>query len=204
MKLYYMPGACSLAAHIVLNEIDADFELVAVDPASKQTALGEDFRTISPNGYVPALSLDDGFALTEAPAILQFLADANPAAGLAPDNATRERAVLQQHLNFLASELHKAFAPFFSNPDLAGAEREAAIQRLSGRLDHLEALLGDGRDYLLGERFSVADAYAGVIASWANHIGIGLGAWPSVGAFVARVVARPAAQDALRSEGLLN
>lgn len=204
MKLFYMPGACSLAAHIVLGELGTDFALVAVDPGTRQTAEGEDFRTISPNGYVPALRLDDGFTLTEAPAILQFLADGQPDAGLAPPPGSRERALLQQHLNFTASELHKAFAPFFSKPELAGEARENALARLRSRLDYLETLLADGRSYLLGERFSVADAYAAVVAGWARPIGLGLEAWPAVGAFVARVTARPASVDAMRREGLLN
>ena len=134
--------------------------------------------------------------------MVQFIADKYPAAGLAPVNGTLERVRLQEHLNFIASELHKAFSPLF-NPSTSGEAKQAAVASIARRLDHFERVLGDGRLYLLGERFSVADAYLFTVASWAGPTGIGLDRWPKVAAFVARVAARPSAQAAMRAEGLM-
>lgn len=203
MKLYFKPGACSLASHIVLHEIGADFDIAKVDTSAGKTETGEDFATINPNGYVPALRLADGEVLSEGAAILQYLADQNPETDLAPAPGTLERARVQQHLNFVASELHKAFSPFFTATPPEGEARSAAIANLGQKMQTFEALLSDGRDYLLGKAFSVADAYLFVVANWANPIGIGLEKWPNVGAFVRRVAARPASQAAMRAEGLI-
>lgn len=202
MKLYYAPGACSLSPHISLREAGVSFDLERVDLASRKTASGEDFSKINPKGYVPALRLDDGEVLTEGAAMVQFIADKYPAAGLAPVNGTLERVRLQEHLNFIASKLHKAFSPLF-NPSTSGEAKQAAVASIARRLDHFERVLGDGRLYLLGERFSVADAYLFTVASWAGPTGIGLDRWPKVAAFVARVAARPSAQAAMRAEGLM-
>ncbi len=202
MKLYYAPGACSLSPHISLREAGVSFDLERVDLASRKTASGEDFSKINPKGYVPALRLDDGEVLTEGAVMVQFIADKYPAAGLAPVNGTLERVRLQEHLNFIASELHKAFSPLF-NPSTSGEAKQAAVASIARRLDHFERVLGDGRLYLLGERFSVADAYLFTVASWAGPTGIGLDRWPKVAAFVARVAARPSAQAAMRAEGLM-
>lgn len=204
MKLYYMPGACSLAAHIALNEIGATFDIEKVDGATKRTESGRDFAELNPNGYVPALELDDGEVLIEAPAILQYLADTKPETGLAPAAGTLERVRVQQHLNFIASELHKSFTPFFAAQPPEGEAREIATSKLNKRMDYLEGLLADGREYLMGETFTVADAYAGVVASWSTPVGIDLGAWPNIAAYVARITGRPAAAEAMRREGLLN
>lgn len=201
MKLYYKPGACSLASHIVLREVGADFTLDRVDTENQKTETGADFGAVNANGYVPALRLDDGEVLTEGAAILQFVADKNPDAGLAPTAGTLERARLQEHLNFVASELHKAFGPFFSSSATAD-EKAAATAKVGQKLDHFETILGDGRTYLLGDAFSVADAYLFVVANWTGPTGIGLDRWPNVEAYSARVAARGAVQEALRAEGL--
>lgn len=202
MKLYYAPGACSLSPHISLREAGVSFDLERVDLASGKTANGEDFSKINPKGYVPALRLDDGEVLTEGAAVVQLIADRHPEAGLAPANGTLERTRLQEHLNFIAAELHKAFTPLF-NPSTPEAAKQAAVANVARRLDHIEQLLAGGRSWLLGERFSVADAYLFTVANWTGPTGIGLDRWPNLKAFVARAAARPAVQAAMRAEGLM-
>jgi len=201
MKLYYLPGACSLASHIALREAGASFDLDRLDKATNKTAAGEDFLAINPKGYVPTLKLDGGEVLTEGAAILQYIADQNPTAGLAPTAGTLERIRLQEYLNYVATELHKSFSPLFK-PDTAEAEKEAAKKRVAQRLDLVETWLADGRQYLLGDRFSVADAYLFVIANWTGPTGIGLQRWPHIAAFQQRVAQRQAVQAALKAEGL--
>lgn len=203
MKLYYKPGACSLASHIVLREIGEDFELESVDTNTQKTETGADFAQINPKGYVPVLRLDGGQVITEGAAVLQYLADQHPEAGLAPKPGTLERARLQEHLNFVSSELHKAFGPFFS-PSASDEEKQAAKANVGSKMDHLESIFSDGRKYLLGDEFSVSDAYFFVVASWAEPTGIGLDKWPNVAAFSSRVAGREKVQDAMRAEGLLN
>ncbi len=202
MKLYYSPGVCSQAVHIALLEAGIDHRIERVDLATKTTESGRDYGQINPLGYVPALELEDGETLLEAPAILQFVADLNPAAGLAPAAGTRERTRLQAQLNFIASELHKSFGPFFAPVKPEGALREQALAKLGKRFDALEAQLADGRDYVMGEGFTVADAYAFVVSSWAPAIGFDLGHRSRVRDFVSRVGARPKVREALRREGL--
>ncbi len=202
MRLFYKPGACSLASHIVLHEIGAPFEIERVDTAKGETETGRNFKEISPNGYVPALELDSGDILTEGAAILQHLADQNPEKGLAPPAGTLARTRVQEYLNFTASELHKAFSPLFSS--VATEEDKAAAKtNVARKLEPIETSLADGRDYLVDERFSVADAYLFVVCNWANFVGIDLATWPSVEAFVQRVAARPATQAAMKAEGML-
>jgi len=201
MKLYYLPGACSLASHIALREAGADFDLDKLDNASKKTAGGEDFLAINPKGYVPALALDSGDVLTEGAAILQYIADQHPETGLAPAAGTLARTRLQENLNFIAAELHKAFTPLF-NPASGEAEKEAAKTRIGQKLDQIERQLADGRSYLLGENFTVADAYLFTVANWTGHFGIALDPWPKLGAFMARVGERATVQQALKAEGL--
>jgi glutathione S-transferase len=202
MKLYYSPGACSLSPHIVLREAGFDFDLERVDLKAKKTASGEDFLKINPKGYVPSLVLDDGEVLTEGAAIVQHLADQKPNQGLAPKCGTLARTRLQEHLNFVAAELHKAFSPLFS-PTITDAEREAGKTKIRRRLDDVERLLSDGRSYLMGGEFSVADAYLFTVASWTKPMGIGLENWPRLGAYLARVAARPKVQEAIKAEGLV-
>jgi len=201
MKLYYSPGACSLASHITLREAGAAFDLEKVDVSQKKTEHDADFWAINPKGYVPALALDSGEVLTEGAAILQYIADQHPAAGLAPAAGTLARARLQEHLNFVATELHKAFTPLF-NPATSDAEKAAGKQRVEQRLSLIEKQLADGRSFLLGESFSVADAYLFVVAGWTKHFGIDLAVWPQVAALCQRVAARKSVQAALQAEGL--
>ncbi len=203
MKLYYKPAACSLASHIVLNEIGAAFELDKVDTAAKTTESGSNFLDINPNGYVPALQINDKDVLIEGAAILQYLADQNPQTKLAPESGTLERARLQQHLNFIASELHKSFGPFFSGRDLSDDERKTTAENVGKKLSTFEAVLSDGRDYLLGGTFSVADAYLFVVTSWTKYTGIDLSPWPNMAAYLDRVGSRPAVLASLKTEGLL-
>lgn len=204
MKLYYMSGTCSLAVHIALNEIGASFALEPVDGKTKKTGTGKDYLDINPNGYVPALELETGDVLLEAPAILQYVADQKPETGLAPEAGTLERVQLQQYLNFAASELHKSFGPFFAEEPPEGRAREAAFAKLHSRMNHVERLLSDGRSYLMGETFTVADAYLAVIARWTGAVGVDLNDWPHYAALAERVASRPAVDEAMRREGLLN
>lgn len=204
MQLYYKPGACSLASHITLHEIGAEFDLQKVDTNAGTTESGADYTAINPNGYVPALALDGGEILTEGPAILQYLADQKPEAGLAPKSGTLERARLQQHLSFVGSELHKAFSPLFAAEQPAGPARDAVVANIGKKFNTFETILSDGRQYLLGDSFTVADAYLFVVSSWTRPTGIDLGQWPNLAAYVGRIASRPAAQAAMRAEGLLN
>ncbi|GAB4571355.1 MAG: glutathione transferase GstA [Rhodothalassiaceae bacterium] len=202
MKLYYSPGVCSQSVHIALNEAGISHQIEKVDLADKTTESGADYSRVNPLGYVPALELDDGDVLLEAPAILQYVADLKPEAGLAPANGTRDRVRLQAELNYIASELHKSFGPFFAPIKPEGALKDQALAKLRKRFDALEARLADGRPYIMGDRFTVADAYAFVVASWAGLIDFDLSGHPSVQAYVARVGARPRVREVLRREGL--
>jgi glutathione S-transferase len=200
MKLFYSPGACSLASHISLIEIGVPYDLVKTDIRAKRTEDGRDYREINRMGYVPALELDDGSILTENGAILPYIASLKPGV-LAPTGDALTEARLHEVLGFIGTELHKAFGPFFGGAE--GAARDAALDRLKARIAHIEYLLGDGRDYLFGDKFSVADAYAFVVLGWTKHFGISLDEWPNVKAFVDRVAARPAVRQAMAEEGLL-
>ncbi len=202
MKLYYTPGACSLAPHIVLRELGLPFALEAVDLKTKTTAIGADFAALNPKGYVPALQLDDGEVLTEGVAIVQFLADRHAPGTLAPAAGTVERARLAGHLNFISAELHKAFAPLF-NPAITPEAREAAVANIGRKLGVMEKALADWRPFLLGPDFSVADAYLFVILTWAAPMGVDLSRWPRLDAFSRRVAARASVQAAMSAEGLL-
>lgn len=200
MKLYYSQGACSMASRITCHELGIDADYESVDLKTKVTETGKDFRQVNPLGYVPALELGDGRTLIENGAILPFLAAQRPGA-LAPQGDSLAEAELNQWLAFLSSELHKAVGVFFGNPE--GEAREAALAKLRTRLDYLDRHLGDGRSFLLGESFSVADAYAFVILSWTAHFDISLRDWPNVQAFSERLRSRPSVQQALQDEGLL-
>jgi glutathione S-transferase len=197
MKLYFFPNACSLAPHIVLRELALPFELVQVDNQAKTTADGEDFLQINPKGYVAALQLDNGQVLTEASAILQYLADLKPAAHLAPANGSWERVRLQEWLNFIATEIHGGLAVFF-NSAIQGEVRGLFQATLFKRFAVLVKTL-EHKDYLLGE-YSVADAYLFVVLRWAAFHAIDLGDWPALAAFQQRVGERPAVIAALAAE----
>ena len=153
---------------------------------------------------MPALEVADGIIITENPAILQYLADTNQAAGLAPPGGTLARARLQEWLNFTASELHKAFSPYFSGRTLEGEEKSRADATLARRIGDVERALGDGRRFTLGDDFTVADAYLFVVLNWANFVGVALARWPDVAAYVTRVAARPAVRAAMQREQLID
>jgi glutathione S-transferase len=201
MKLYFSPGACSLSPHIVANEAGIPLELVKVDLRSRTVAREGDFWDVNPKGYVPALELDDGEVLTEGPAIVQFLADRAPAATLAPANGTFERVRLQESLNYLTSEIHKAYSPLF-NPDVLPAVREERLAYLTRRYALIERQL-EGRKHLLGDRFTVADAYLFTLTRWARAVKLDLSGFPNLEAFQKRVGSRKAVLEAMRAEGLI-
>ena len=201
MKLYYAPGACSLSPHIVATEAGVALEVEKVDLASRKTESGQDFTTINPKGYVPALRLDDGSVLTEGPAIVQYLADQKPAAGLIPAAGTMERYRVQEWLTFIGTELHKNFGPLF-NPATPDAVKEMSKANIAKRLGYLNDQLAN-KQYLMGDKFTVADAYAFTIVNWTNFIKMDLKPYPNVAAFMGRVGARPKVQETLKSEGLM-
>jgi len=201
MKLYYAPGACSLAVHIVLQETDAEFDLVKVDLTSKKTEFGDDFFQINPHGYVPALQLNNNEILTESVAIMQYLADQSPETNLAPTNGTFERVRLQERLNYLTTELHKAFSPLFS--DSTGEEKQKSTSKIEATLNFIDTLLSD-KHYLTGKAFSIADAYLFVIASWTTPTGIDLNKWPNISEFYKRISKRKSVVKAMKAERLLN
>lgn len=201
MKLYYSPGACSLASHITLHEVGRPFEIERADIRTKTTADGGDFRAINPKGAVPALVLEDGAVLTEGAAIMQYVADRAGATGLLPAAGTLARARVQEMLNYVASEVHKAYSPFF-NPALSEAERSRQKTEVDARLGWIEAVLSDGRAFLTGAAFTPADAYLFTVTNWSAHVGHDLAPFPHLRALRERVAARPAVQAALRAEGL--
>jgi len=201
MKLYYAPGACSLSPHIVANEAGIRLDLVKVDNRTKTIARDGDYWDVNPKGYVPALELDDGELLTEGPAIVQYLADLAPAAGLAPANGSFARVRLQEMLNYITSELHKTYSPLF-NPELLALVREERLAYLRKRYALLEKRLA-GRKYLFGDRFTIADAYLFVVTNWARAVKLNLGEFPNLQAFQKRVGSRKAVLKAMRAEGLI-
>lgn len=207
MKLYYSPGACSLSPHIVLREAGLPFDLFKVDLKSKKTETGDDFTVINPKGYVPVLELEPVAGqsterLTEGPAIVQYLADQVPNKKLAPPSGTLERARLQEWLNFISTELHKTFSPLFS-PSTPEDYKRQLKEKIVSRLSHVDQTLGrHGKPWLLGEHFSVADAYLFVVTSWARNMGIDIEGLANVGQYMGRVRERPAVAAALRAEGL--
>lgn len=198
MKLYFSPGACSLSPHIVLHELGLPFEAVQVDLKSKRLKDGADFWKINPKGYVPTLQLDDGAILTEGPAIVQYLADQNPAVGLAPANGSFARYRLQEWLNFISTELHKQFSPLF-NPASTDAVKQAQQERLAERFREIVAAMGTA-PYLMGDQFTVADAYLYTVLTWAGIVGVDLAPYPALQAFMKRVEARPAVKATLAAE----
>lgn len=200
MKLYYSPGACSLSPHIVLREAGLAFEALKAPTKTHKLDDGTDYYTINPLGYVPLLELDDGTRLTEGPAIVQYIADQAPLKNLAPANGTLARYRLQSLLNFIGTELHKGYGPLF-NPatpeEYKAIARDKLVQRYKWVNEQLE-----GKDYLTGEQFTVADAYLFTVTNWAGRVGVDLSAYANVAAFMARAAARPAVQEALKAEGL--
>jgi glutathione S-transferase len=201
MKLYFAPGACSLSPHIVLMESGLPFETAKTDTKSKALDGGGDFRTVNPLGYVPALVLDDGTLITEGPAIVQYIADKVPEKKLAPAAGTLERTKLQSWLNFISTELHKGFSPLF-NPSMPEEAKAIFRDRLATRFAHVDKHLA-GKNYLMGDAFTVADAYLFVVTNWTVPTKIDLTPYPNILAFRKRMSERPAVQAAMKAEGLL-
>ena len=201
MKLYYSPGACSLASHIALSEAGVKFELVKAALQTHTLADGSDYYQITAKGQVPLLELDDGSRLSEGPAILQYIADHAPGTGLAPAAGTMERYRLMEWLNFITSELHKGFSPLF-NGKMPQEAKEIFAARLKDKFAYVDRQL-EGKDYLMGKQFCVADAYLFTMTQWAEGRGIDLSGCANVEAFIQRMKARPGVQDAMKSEGLM-
>jgi glutathione S-transferase len=203
MKLYYAPGACSLAPHIILRELGKKFEIEKVDLRAKKTEVGSDFSNINTKGYVPTLELNaKGDVLTEVATILQYLADKAKATKLLPKAGTMARYRAMESLNFVASELHKGIGGLF-NPNMPDDGKKAIIDRVTVRLNWLDGVLKK-QNFLSGKSFGVADAYAFTVLGWCSKVGIDLSPWKNIGAFLARVGARPAVQAAMRAEGLIS
>lgn len=200
MKLFYAPGVCSHAPHILLREAGLNFTLEKVDLATKKTETGADYSKINPFGYVPALQLDNGEVITEGPAIDQYIADLVPAKGLAPANGTPARYKMQSWLNFISTELHKQFSPLF-NKATPDDYRKAQLDKILGRVETLNGHLSK-QDYLLGDTFTAPDAYLYTVLGWLKYFSVDFGKWPAVKAFMDRVAARPSAQAAAKAEGL--
>lgn len=200
MKLYYSPGACSMAPHIVATEAGIPLELVKVDIPNKKIEGGGDFWAVNPKGYVPALDTGNG-VITEVAVICQYLSDQKPESHLAPPANSVERYRLQEALNFCATEIHKQIGALF-NPAMTPEMKAVQMGTIERRLNALEKLL-QGKDYILGSEFSAADAYLFTVLNWTGKHNIDLGKWPAIKAFQARVGARPKVQEAMKEEGLL-
>jgi len=201
MKLYYSPGACSLAPHIVAREAGLAIDLVKVDLATHKTETGEDYFEINPRGYVPALGID-GELHTEVAALVQYLAEQAPHSKLLPAAGTMERLRVNQWLAFVSSELHKTFSPWLWDAKAADSTKQAARDKLGRRFGELDALFAT-RPYLTGDTFTVADAYAFTIVNWSNFLKIDLKPYQNLSAFMARVAARPKVHEALKAERLI-
>jgi glutathione S-transferase len=200
MKLYFSPGACSLAPHIALREAGLEFALEKVDMRTRQTQSGAKFSTINPKDYVPALQLDNGEILTEVAAVTQYIADRKPSSGLAPPAGTLERYRLQEWLTFISSELHKGFSPMF-RPDTPEQFKAQTKTRLESRFAFVAREL-DAKEFLLSDRFTVADAYLYTILGWMRFAGIDRAQWPALQAYYEHIGKRPAVQAARKAEGL--
>ncbi|MCG2634596.1 MAG: glutathione transferase GstA [Gammaproteobacteria bacterium] len=201
MKLYYTPGACSLAPHMAIREAGLSYDLEKVDLQAKTTESGSNYLEVNPKGYVPALQLDDGEVLTEAGVLLQYIADQVPGSGLAPAAGSTERYRLMELIHFISTELHKGFGPLFS-PSVTDEAKQAQMELIKKRLAYLNDLLAD-RQWLMGQSFTVADCYLATVLSWAQHLKMDLSAWPNLAAYAGRVMSRPAILDTFKAEGLM-
>ena len=201
MKLYYSPGACSMATHIVAREAGHTFDLEKVDIPNKTTAGGGDYWKVNPKGYVPALMLDNGEVLTEVGVICQYLADQKPASGLVPEFGTIARYRQMEALNFAATEIHKQIGALF-NPKMTPEMKEVQIGTIERRFNALEKML-DGKEYIMGDQFSAADAYLFTVLNWTTMHQIDVSKWPNINAYMARVGERPKVQETMKAEGLL-
>ncbi len=201
MKLYFTPGACSMAPHIVLREAGLPCTLQKVDLSKHQTDAGEDFYHINPKGYVPALQLDNGELLTEVAVILQYLADQKPASGLSPKAGTMDHYRVIEWLNYISSEVHKQIGPMF-NPKITPEWKQVQMDTLARRFDYLSQRLG-GHEFLYGDRFTIADAYLFTVLNWTGFLNIDLGKWPPLRSYMAKIAARKGVSEAMREEGLV-
>ena len=201
MKLYYSPGACSLSAHIALQEAGLAYTPVLASTKSHKLQDGTDYYTINPLGYVPVLELDDGTRLREGPAIVQYLADQAPHKNLAPANGTLARYRLQEWLTFIGTEIHKGFSPLFK-PTTPADYKPLVHEQLLSRLQWVDGELAH-KPYLMGEHFSVADAYLFTVTNWAPAVNLDISALKNLAAYRERIAARPAVQAAMKAEGLL-
>jgi glutathione S-transferase len=201
MKLYYSPGACSMAPHIVAREAGHTLELEKVDIPAKKTESGGDFWQINPKGYVPALMLDDGQVLTEVGVICQYLADLKPESGLVPKFGTMERYRQMEALNFSAAEIHKQIGALF-NPKMTPEMKEVQLGVIERRFNALEKIL-EGKQYVMGDKFSAADAYLFTVLNWTKPLDVDISKWPNIKAFRSRVAERPKVQETMKAEGLL-
>jgi glutathione S-transferase len=202
MKLYYSPAYCSQAVHIALRETGLAASYAKVDTVAGLVDDGSDYRAMHPRGYVPLLELDDGSRHSEVAALLQYVGDLAPATGLMPAAGTRQRFEVLQWLTFISSELHKGFSPWLFHKETADSTRKAVKEKLALRLADVEARLA-GSDWLVGDGFTVADAYAFPILRWSPMVGISLKPYPRIEAYLQRIAARPAVHAALEAEGLL-
>ena len=201
VKLYFSPGACSLSPHIVLRESGLPFELEQVNLQTKKLKSGDDFLEVNAKGQVPVLKLDSGDILTEGPAIVQYIADQKPESGLAPKAGTIQRYHVQEWLNFITSELHKSFTPLF-RPNTPEEYVKISKENLANRFGFLDKELGK-RQYLMGDKFTVPDAYAFTVVGWSRYKDIDLARWPNLKGYMDRVGARPKVQEAMKAEGLI-
>jgi glutathione S-transferase len=196
MKLYYSPGACSLSPHIVLAESGVPAELVKVSLQSHKLEDGSDYYAVNSKGSVPALRLDDGSVLTEGPVIVQYIADKAPASKLAPPNGTLERYRLQEWLNYITSELHKTLGILFDK-SISDDYRAAVRAKIGKRFEWVARQLGD-KPYLMGDTFTVADAYLFTMLTWRDWLKLDIG---PLQAYFDRVKARPKVAEVLKAEG---
>ena len=198
MKLYFNPSVCSLAPHIALREAGLNFELVKVDIRAHTVADGSDYYKINPKGYVPVLMLDNGELLTEGSVISEYIADLNPAANLAPPQGTMARVRLREWMVFIATEVHKGYAPLF-NPAMTDELKAMARTKLAGRLEWIVGQLGD-KLYLTGDTFTIADAYLFTVLGWGKWTGVEITQWPSLVSYVERIASRPKVIEAMAAE----
>lgn len=200
MKLYFAPGACSMATHIALRETGQTFDLEKVNLATKETESGEDYLKVNPKGYVPALRLDNGEVLTEVAVTLQYVADQKPESSMVPQAGSMERYRLMELLNFISTEIHKSFGALF-NPNITPAHKEHQLALIGKRCDLLSQQLR-GKKYLIGDAFSVADAYLFTVLGWSKVLKVDMTKWPTLTAYMDRVADRPAVKKAMKAEGL--
>ncbi|MFQ5660337.1 MAG: glutathione transferase GstA [Gammaproteobacteria bacterium] len=195
MKLYSHPGTCSSASHIALHEAGLEFELVKLNLRSdRKLPDGRNLADVNPKGYVPVLELDNGELLTENIAVLQYIADQNPESGLAPANGTMERYRLQEWLGYINSEVHKRCSLMFM-PDIPDQVKEMMKEQLGVRLTYIDGKLAD-RDCLMGDQFTVADAYLFIVLSWAPMLAIDLSPYVNIGKYQARIAERDSVKSA--------